>query len=172
MNFKIVYGGILIAIVIAVGGYVFPQVKQVAIELGSGTRFQHGISIGTATAPAANGMKIGDNGSEFTELKMFSCTSIIGANTAQVASTTAPYDCAVTGVASGDLVFAMMSTSSPYSSAVADVFIGLPFHLVGAKASTTAGYVTLMWENDMGRTGTLGATGGVASTTNILYGDI
>jgi len=66
MNFKIVYGGILIAIVIAVGGYVFPQVKQVAIELGSGTRFQHGISIGTATAPAANGMKIGDNGSEFT----------------------------------------------------------------------------------------------------------
>lgn len=50
MNKTVVYGGILIAIVIAVGGYFFPQI-QTAFG-ASGTRFPNGISADT-TSPVA-----------------------------------------------------------------------------------------------------------------------
>jgi len=50
-NIKTIWIGILIAIVIAVGGYVFPA-KTVSTLLGGGTRFPNGISA-DSTSPSA-----------------------------------------------------------------------------------------------------------------------
>lgn len=121
-----------------------------------GTRFPNGVTVGKAANSPSN----------LANIIAGTCTSIIGADISQSASTTKPYDCAVTGAASGDLVFAVTSTSTTLT------YGGFaPFEIVGAKASTTAGFITFMVANTSGAAAVLSAVNaqaGFASSTNYL----
>lgn len=90
-NSKILWGGILIAIVIAIGGYFHPQIES--IVGAAGTRFPHGITIGLPTSSPSNISKI--------------ITSTCTAATTQLpleASSTDDFTCTATGTVAGDNV--------------------------------------------------------------------
>lgn len=106
---------------------------------------------------------IGTNGSAITELKATTC-ALIGTDGSQAASTSVPYDCAVTGIASGDVVLAQIATSTDFAGPV------FGWDIIAAKASTTAGYVTVLLANKTGAAATPSISG-VGSTTNIWYMD-
>lgn len=97
-----------------------------------GTRFPHGITIGL---PSNSPTNIGD-------IKVGTC-NLLGMDASQAASSTASYDCAVTGVVSGDLVFAALSTTTSNTSV-------LNWAVTASKASTTAGFITLRVSNFSG----------------------
>lgn len=87
------------------------------------------------------------------------CTVIASTNTI-VASSTKDVDCTVTGAVSGDFVVAVATTSiSTASNGVA---------IVAARASTTAGYVTLTLSNLTGGTFTWTATASTSIKAFIL----
>lgn len=71
-----------------------------------------------------------------------------------VASTSLPADIAVTGVVSGDYVFAQFATSSP---------AGAGWQIIGASASSTNGFITVRFVNNTGATATIPAS--IASST-------
>ena len=119
---------------------------------------------GGLVTTGASTVKIGDNGSSFAELKATTCNPV-GMDGSQTASTTAMYDCAVTGIASGDVVLAQFATSTKMVGGT------LGWWIVSAKASTTAGWVTLQVANGTGGNAVPSATN-VASSTNIWYADI
>lgn len=129
-----------------------------SIELGAatpGTRFPHGITVGIATNSPTN----------IADIKAGTCTSLVGTDIVQTASTSKGYDCAVSGVVSGDLVFPVISTSTPLTYTFGT------FQLVAAKASTTAGYITLVYANLTGANAIPSAVGpqmGFASSTNYI----
>lgn len=131
----------LIAVaIIAVGGYFFPQIQTV---LGSvGTRFPNGLAVGTTASVTQNKMTIGNTGTAIGNYQFGSCT-LIGTDVSQAASTTVPYDCAVTGATSASIVFGLISTSTSRATGGVQSWI-----ISGAKASTTAGYVTFMLTNN------------------------
>jgi hypothetical protein len=110
------------------------------------------------------GLKVGQNGSTFAELKATTC-DLIGSNASQAASTTVAYDCAVTGIASGDVVLAQLASSTPGSASQAG-----SWEIQAAKASTTAGYVTVLLKNN-GAAAVPSVTG-VGSSTNLWFADI
>jgi len=112
-------------------------------------------------------LKVGSNGSTMSEIKATAATIAGTTDTSHTASTTKYYYAAVTGVASGDVVFAQLATSSP---GFANSF-GLGWAITAAKASTTAGYVDLMVANFSGQSIAPSASGGFGSTTNIFYID-
>ena len=107
---------------------------------------------------------IGQNGSTISELKMTQC-ALTGMNASHTASTTRPYDCAVTGIASGDVTMAQFASSTPFSQ----TFNG--WQIVGSKASTTAGYLTVLIANMTGATLVPSAVTQLGSSTNVWYGD-
>lgn len=115
----------------------------------------------------ATAIKVGGtNGSRVGPVIATTC-SLIGLDIVQAASTTKPYDCAVTGVVSGDtILFTEATTSATYTVANA------PFRIVGAKASTTSGFVTFGVENYFGAAQAPGNIGniqtGFGSSTNVL----
>ncbi len=114
-------------------------------------------------------VSIGTNGTSMNQVIHGSCTLIgggasptppSGIDASQTASTTAPYDCAVTGVVSGDIVLAQFSTSTPmYVSG---------WVIEGAKASTTAGYITVLVANLTGIARVPSASGVGSSTAYII----
>lgn len=138
MNFIKNNSGVIavIALIIAVIGVFTPAGKIVSNVLSGVTNYDE---------VDATAIKIGGaNGSRVGPIIVTTC-NLIGLDTAQAASTTKPYDCAVTGVVSGDTVFfAESTTTATYTAGNA------PFRIVGAKASTTAGFVTLAVENFLG----------------------
>lgn len=155
MNKKIVYGGILIAIVIAIVALFLPSVSTPSsTSLGSGTpgtRFPHGITVGGGDGSSAFG----------TNMAVFldgTCALIVqGGNV--TASTTGAYDCAVTGLTSSYNVRAIIATSTKYASGQ-----GNGFYVVGAKASTTAGYLTVILANGTGADANPSVMGYASST--------
>ena len=98
MNNKIFWVGILIAIVIAVGGYFFPGGKVVQIVQdvvgAAGTRFPNGLTIGTS-------------GTDNVEVAARTCNLGLGnPSVAMTGTSTRWFTCTgITGVVSGDLVF-------------------------------------------------------------------
>lgn len=75
--------------------------------------------------------------------------NLIGTDASQAASTTAAYDCAVTGVLPTDNVLIMIGTST-LSRLGASAGVGASMNWVysAAKASTTAGYITVLLTNN------------------------
>lgn len=111
------------------------------------------------TGTASSSAIVVGGGSSITSILKGTCNMIV--STTQAASTTAPYDCAVTGANSTDLVFAQIATTSTATN-----FGTTGFDLVGAGASTTAGYITFKVANNTGAVGTLPAV--FASSTQYL----
>jgi len=157
----------LIAMVIAIGGYFYPQISG-SIKVGTVSGETNYSSVGAA------GLKLGPNcGDSFSssgcqkiaQEKFFgpvtaaaSCQLItVGATVA--ASSTAAFDCPVTGVLSGDAVFAEQSTTTPSGTAQT-------WQVLGASASTTAGFVTLTVYNPTSVAATVPLY--IASSTQLL----
>jgi hypothetical protein len=109
-------------------------------------------------------LKIGDNGATFAELKATTC-NLIGTDGSQTASTTVAYDCAITGIASGDVVLAQLATTTVYVGGSAGWLI------TASKASTTSGYITVLLSNLTGSNRVPSASN-VGSSTNVWYADI
>jgi hypothetical protein len=87
----------------------------------------------------ANGILLNEDGNVLTHAD--ECTLITG-SAVQSASSTRPYDCAVPGVKAGDLVQAWISTSTPISTG------NTYWDIMGAKSSTTDGYITVLLRNN------------------------
>jgi hypothetical protein len=105
-------------------------------------------------------LKVGANGSTITEMKATTC-DLIGTTFTQPATTSVAYDCAVTGVASGDVVFAQLKTATGTVGS---------WDITRSMASTTAGYITVLLTNHTGVTAVPSATA-VGSSTNVFYID-
>lgn len=113
-------------------------------------------------------VSIGASGTTVTQLVKGFCSSWNGTGLnsidgSQTASTTEAYDCAVTGVVSGDLVVAQLSTSTPITSSAGSAY----WSIIGAKASTTDGYITVLLYNN-GPTAVPSALGVGSSTSYII----
>lgn len=67
--------------------------------------------------------------------------NLIGSDSSQAASTTVAYDCAVSGLTSSYIAFAQLASTTARTSGSAAWFIS------AAKASTTAGYLTVLLTN-------------------------
>lgn len=126
--------------------------QQAATGFGgvtTGTAFPHGISVGTQANSATNIASV-----------WVGTGSLIGPNyTSLAASTTLPFDIAVSGVQSGDVVFAQFATSTQTGT-------GAGWLVTQASASSTAGYITLRVLNNTGAAATIPQS--VASTTEYL----
>lgn len=137
-----VWGGILIAIVIAIGGLFFPKASQILGVVG--TRFPNGISIGT-TAATSGSLTVGNTGTAMAKIISTTCNlGTLGASSidsSHAASTTKSYDCAVTGAVSGDRVIAQLASSTPVGNQGG-------WMIEASKASTTAGYVSVLLRNN------------------------
>ena len=167
MNNKLSILGFVVLMLLVSGLYF----KGGSNLFGGGTRMVNGLSTDT-TSPSAGQVRtttltvtssavIGTNGSTISELKGTTC-DLIGTDASQTASTTVAYDCAVTGVASGDVVLAQLATSTPVGGSAG-------WSISAALASTTAGYVTVLLYNN-GVAAVPSATH-VGSSTNIWYMD-
>lgn len=146
---NITVGGVILALILAVFGLVGGN--QSASNLGAatpGTRLPHGITIGLPQNSPTN----------IADIKAGSC-AWIGAHVTQIATSTSVYDCAVAGVASGDIVTAIVGTSTPL---IAGQYGG--FIITAAAASTTANFITLTVYNGTGVSSDP-TTRGYASTT-------
>lgn len=103
-------------------------------------------------------LQIGASGTSIPKIIEGTCP-LIGVNANITASTTVSFDCAVTGAASGDVVFAMFATTSPTTA-------GPGWEVTRASASTTAGFITLNITNGTGASAYPPAS--IASTTQYL----
>ena len=149
---KILIVALIAVTIFAIGGYFFPQVQEVVVDkLGRvGTQFPHGITVGLVAETPPNIAKI-----------LVGSCALLGADVSQAATTTRPYDCAVTGVTSADYAFGSFATTT---AMVNGAQVGLQWAVTGAKASTTAGYVTFLVTNFTGADRVLSTTN-IASTT-------
>lgn len=155
---------VAIVIAISVGAMVLLNGTNAPSSGSSGSRFQHGVSVGTNVAAASNGFVVGDNGSEFVELKGATC-NLSHADTSIAASSTGYVYCTgITGVASGDVVLAQLSSTTPNTG-----FKG--WAIVSAISSSTAGAIDMMLLNLTGTASVPSATN-IGSSTNIWYADI
>lgn len=108
---------------------------------------------------SGDGLKVGSNGSTVAELIANTCT-LIGAGEVITASTTRPFDCAITGIASGDILIGQIATSTAYAPGQVMGFV-----IVGSKASTTAGFGSFLVFNGTGADNKMSVRG-YASTTS------
>lgn len=154
---------LLIVVYLIVGAVLFPNVKTETVyvdkPLGAANN-----ATSTITNPFnfQQGFQVsptGDSGATLVRKVIATQCNIIGANVSQAASSSAAYDCAVTGVTSTDFVIAQLASSTVVSG-------GNYFSVTSAKASTTAGFATLvLWNNG---TASSPAARGVGSSTPIL----
>ena len=144
----------LVAVVIALGAWFAPGQE---VTLGGPTNYDTveatGLAIGSGCANANDTC----TGTVMTQILSGTGILIGPSYVSLVASTTLPFDIAVSGVVSGDRVLAQFATSSAN---------GAGWDIVGASASTTSGFVTVRIVNNTGTTATIPAS--VASTTQYL----
>lgn len=153
-NQNLALGVALVAILIAVGSYF---VHGATMFGSTGTRFPNGLST-SAISPGVGKLLIGSAGTNIGTV-VFSACNLVGTDASQAASTTVPYDCAVTGVLSGDVVFAELASSTARGGSSS-------WAINAAKASTTAGFVTVLLTNN-GPAATPSVTA-VGSSTSIF----
>lgn len=112
----------------------------------------------TSTVTAAD-ISVGTSGTNFTGLVGGSC-NLTGMDASQAATTSRAYSCTgITGLTSSFKVIASLSTSTPAALA--------GWHIVGAKASTTAGAADIVIANLTGAAAVPSATS-VGSSTSIF----
>lgn len=151
--------GLLITVVIAIGGYYFPQVQKALGVVG--TRFPNGLAVGSTASVTQNKMTIGNSGTAIGNF-LFGTCNLLGADMTQAASSTKSYDCAVTGATSASIVFAQLSTTT------GEFALGNQlWDIVSAKGSTTADFITVRLFNGTNAS-TIPSAANVGSSTNYL----
>lgn len=121
-----------------------------------------------AAVTTSGTLTVGSSGTALTQIIKGSCSSWNGTGLnsmdgSQTASTTEAYDCAVTGVVSGDVVIAQLASSTPITTTAGSAY----WSIVGAQASTTSGYITILLYNN-GPTAVPSALGVGSSTSYII----
>lgn len=111
--------------------------------------------------------RIGANGTDFTQIISGTCNQI-PPNQAVGASSTLYMDCAVTGVASGDVVLATLPTNATSTINATSTSGGWKF--IGATASSTAGYIQFAWQNKIGQATQIPNCNGSACPTSYISG--
>jgi hypothetical protein len=106
-----------------------------------------------------NGLYVGQTGTLVSGINWKSC-SLIASSFTVAASTTVPMDCAITGAVSTDFVMAQFGTTTVPGATTGG------WRIVGASASSTAGYDTIQLRNDTGTSAVIPAQ--IASSTNVL----
>ncbi len=104
----------------------------------------------------SGGLKIGSSGVAMTQF-ISGTGALIYSNPSVIASTTLPFDIAVTGVIDGDKVFVQTATTTAN---------GAGWLITGASASTTSGFITLRIVNNSGATNVIPRN--IASNTPYL----
>lgn len=138
----------LVAIVIAI---CLPLYLMSGQKLGGATNYDE---------LDATAIKIGGSSGSRVGPVISNTCELIGTHVTQAGSSTLPYDCAVTGVVSGDYVLAQLATSTAFKTLNG-------WEIVGAKASTTSGFITVLLSNLTGGSADPSATS-VASSTQYL----
>jgi hypothetical protein len=124
--------GVLLSVVVAllislgVGYVVIRGVQSNLAQLGGGLsdRDINAVSL-----------KVGQNGSKFGTLKATTCNLAITAGRLPLATSSQPFQCAITGVKSGDFVSVWLASDGGSLSGTGGIQTSY------AKASTTAGYI-------------------------------
>lgn len=155
---KILGLGVLIAIVIAISGLGSsknsPSFSDIQ-KLGGITNYD---SLTLTPTVSSEGLKVGTSSpNTINNFLVGSCALISDVSVA--ASTTVPVDCAVTGVVPGDIVVAQLATTT--ASGLNQVW-----SISGAKASTTAGFITTLLRNN--GAAAVPSVIGVGSTTSYI----
>lgn len=109
-----------------VGQTIYPVPSTLSLDVASTT---------------ASSLKISETGSRLTDLLVANC-NMTGMNVSQVATSSANYDCAVTGVQTNDFIFFGQATTVPTT------FHG--WRIMGANASSSNGYITFKVWNGTG----------------------
>ena len=115
----------------------------------------------------AQASKIGSSGSLNGNTIIGTC-ALTGMNVSQTASTTSPYDCAVTGVVAGDYVVAQFATSSTAVNQSFNGNNGTGWVVQSAIASSTDGYITVRVANLSGGSVVPAAVTQLGSTTRYM----
>jgi len=158
-NIGLVIAGVIVGLLFSaisvksnpVGG-VYNQVTKYFYDgINVGTSGQYTISSTGAVTNTAS-VTTGTNGSTISFVKATTC-NLVGGTIA--ATSSAVGDCAVTGVVAGDLVIPTLATST--ANVVA----------TGARASSTAGFVTVRLLNLTGSASSFTAVG--SSTTLFIF---
>jgi hypothetical protein len=175
--------GALIAIVIAIGGYSFPQVRS---AFGGISNFDQvdaadGFSVDGTTVidgsgnvtTGTNSLTVGSDGTPVTGLNAGTCyikpyaATIVASSTAQVDCSASPYGLSpLTGITFDDKVSVELSTSTAASGISAGINIS------GASASSTSGYLTLIVQNLTGAAYTWSTTANASGTATYIVADI
>lgn len=119
MNKKNLIIGVIALIVIVAGYFVFSSARGV----GGTTNFD---------TLDVDSVIVGENGSTLNEIKSTTCN--LSTTATSLASSTSPFQCAITGIASGDQVFVTL----PYGNSMSGLG-GIAMRY--AVASTTAGFI-------------------------------
>lgn len=121
---------LIVVAIIAVAGVFTPVGQSVMNRLGGVTNYDE---------VDATAIKVGgSNGSRVGPIIFGTCSNLIG-NNSVTASTTKAFDCAVTGVVSGDTVVAIAASTTPSG------YLGM--YIAGVSASTTSGFITIKVAN-------------------------
>lgn len=137
----------VIALVIAIIG-LFTPAGQVAKGVFGGVTNYDEVD--------ATAIKIGTSGSRLGQITASTC-NLIGTDGSQAASSTAAYDCAISGIVSGDTVFAVLNRATAFGT-------NIGWHIEATRASTTAGYATVILGNWSGVAAVPSFTGVGSST--------
>lgn len=177
-NMKFVWGGILIAMVIAIGGYFFPQTKSMFGSISSigtsviGTTLTGGSSPTVFGAIEAGESLISDGPSYFggstaspvNNLQFGTCNLWVGTSTVTTiaASTTKAVDCqASNGLATGSTVLngtALAGIKTGDTIVLVAPTTTATTTIVAVNASSTAGYITAIIYNGTGASFTFGSS--------------
>lgn len=118
-----------------------------------------GASTAANVVKVTGALRVGPNGSDITEMKATTCNLSQSSAGSHAATTSKEYLCAVTGVASGDLVWAVLPAGGGDRATGNAESYGGGF-LVNSAFATTSGYVGVSIYNATG-----GATSSIAQAT-------
>ena len=150
--------GIAIALVAFLVGY---SIKSSPSPLAGG--------VDAFDVVSANSLRIGSGcgstqspctGTTMSQVMSGTC-NLVGMDVSHAATTSKAYDCAITGIVSGDKIFATMATTS-----AGNTFQG--WRIAGATASSTSGFATLSIYNGTGAAVTVPSSSQVGSSTQYL----
>ena len=126
----------IIALIAAfVGGFVAGLVGGNQPSFGGVTNYDTLEATSLAVGSGCDNEGSACTGSAVTQLLKGTC-NLLGMNSSQAATSSAVYDCAVTGVVSGDVVFAQLSTTTQAT-------LVTNWAIMSAKASSTSGFITV-----------------------------
>ena len=129
-----------------------------AVTIGTGA-----VTISGATTHSST-LAIGSSGTALTQVLTGTCNALIP-NQSVAASSTVNVDCAVSNVVSGDKVFIQLPPSATSTLNATSTSGGWIFY--GAKASTTAGYIQMTFQNRIGQATDIPHCGNVAANGTI-----